>query len=132
MKAIFTAILILALSGCGTVQNPYDSTEYELWVRMLYSAQELNGRCGTDPKLKLYERLNEVYKEARVMSLYADYTPINDEVATAATIIANDVDEMREFYRTNEHNVTYCSRKTALIVKKIEAIVAEIPTRIRR
>ena len=131
MKTIFSLAFVLLLAGCGTITNPYDNNEFELWVRMLYNSQELEKQCETAPKLEIYQRLSDIYKDARITQLYAEYTPLNEEVEIVAAIVANDVEEMRDFYRTNEHNVTYCSRKTALLTKKIEAIIEQIPERLR-
>lgn len=131
MKAIFTLTLVLFLVGCGTVTNPYDNNEYELWVRMLYNSQELEMQCETAPKAEIHSNLTRIYEDARLASIYAQYTPLNSEVFTVSEILVKDADELREFYRINDHNVTYCSRKAALMTKKIEAIIGELAERLR-
>ena len=131
MKTLFLVPIIALLFGCGVLPQRYDNNEYEIWVRMLVSAQELKTDCETASITAIDNRLASMYTETQVAKIYANYTPDNPEVSTAANIIANDIVEMRKFYRKNEHNVTYCKRKASLIEAKIDTFAKTIPERNR-
>lgn len=131
MKTLLSVTLIsVLLVGCALPQK-YDNNEYESWVRMQVLTEELVALCETGSKAQIDAALAELRREARISEVYAQYTPRNAEVSTAAGIIAEDVNEIREFYAGNDHNVTYCTRKADLLGKKINTMVEVIPQKKR-
>lgn len=126
MKITIVALILLTLGGCALPQK-YDNNEFEIWVRMLVSAHELKSDCATATKADIQHRLTSMYTETQVAKYYAAYTPNNPEVSKSADIILNDIVELHNFYRNNDHNVTYCERKADLLARKIDAISQVVP-----
>lgn len=135
-KPLAVIFLMVFLTGCvdAYLPRPYDANEFDRWVRLLVKTAELRGLCEEDAEFAysvIPVELYELHKEATTAEVYARFTPRNEEVATAAKIVVNDFQEMRDFYAKGEHNEIYCKAKTELVGKKIKAMVEVIPTRRR-
>ena len=133
MKTLIAVLItVVFVAGCAFPQK-YDNNEYEQWVTMLVKVEHLGDvQCESATKAEIVATLDDLKFDARVAEVYAAATPNNEEVATAAAIVAEDFVEMRDFYSINDHNVTYCSRKAALTEAKIQAMVDVIPTKSRK
>ena len=102
-----------------------------MWVRLYVQSQQLNQACDVSTLSEINNHLSQMYTETQVIKVYAMHTPNNPEVAEVAGIVAKDIIEMQEVYKTNEHNVTYCKRKSELLSSKIDTMVKVLPNKKR-
>jgi hypothetical protein len=131
MKISLTILIsAVLLTGCGILPQKYDNNEYEMWVRLYVQSQQLNKSCEVSTLADINNQLSQMYTETQVVKVYAMHTPNNAEVSKIADIIANDIVEMQEVYKS-EHNVVYCNRKTELLSSKIGEMVKVLPKKKR-
>ena len=128
-KLLLIASFAVILAGCGAIPQKFDNNEYEMLVRFAVTVEELNEQCDDANAIRM--ALPLIRKESRIIELYAENTPRNNEVHQVAKILAADIKQLTVHYGLKLHNKTYCKRKTDFIVKKAKTMLKAIPKKKR-
>lgn len=117
---------ICLLGGCSLFVQEFDNNEFKLIVDMAVQTEILHESCGDIDA----ENIKQLQVTSRTFELYTKHTPSNVDVATVATILREDVDQLSRAV-SKEYSKIYCDKKTELMLKKINTILPIIPTKRR-
>lgn len=124
-KLLLPIIVTFLLSACSAFPQKFDNKEYSMLVNFVVSTEQLRKNCQGDGEV-VKGLLPGLQRDARVIELYTQHIPRNEEVHNVAKILKGDVDEFVKRYNNKPHSKAYCEVKSDLIVKKAERILEAV------
>ena len=125
-------LIALALSGCDFIPQYYDNNEYLILTEIETSSRLLHHEC-VDMHTSVIPRVDSLYEKAEVFRTYTFYQPQNKITTEQATIIADNIHQLRDKYRQSETppSEAYCQLKAEAITVAAQRVLSSIGNKTR-
>lgn len=132
-RLIITCLIAFVLTACDFVPQFYDNNEYLILAEIETSSRLLRNEC-VDNEADVVGRVDALYEHSELLKTYTFYQPQNEITNEQATIIANNIYELRSKYRQGETPPTekYCQIKAETITIAAQRVLVTIGSKTRK